>query len=435
MKFVSVLYLLFCTSTLSRTCASMPKDLDMKKNADDSGATDDSSGSFRWGSFFRHLTSFAVLLLIAGLIVGIAIGVRPLEEIAARVSGAKHPKVEIAWPARQGGGTWLPPQFQEELLTVVRTTLGATPTPFSAEPLKRVGMALEASGWFDGMPTVERKGPGLIVVSGTWRTPAAVVRSEGKDFLVSWKGHRMPPVYEIGKSGLPVIKSPVMRAPMMSDLSPDYAEAWPGEDIAASLELLREVASKPWAAQVSGVDAARYSAESTLALLTTFNTRIEWGGRFSKPRLGEAPTNEKLNRLAFLFRDRGRIDAGYPVVELWQRHLLFDRSAAASAAGAGAGLPKTEVGRPANGTTDGNGRGEGSGSGGRVESLQRRVPVSATGGSPMIPANATGVGKAESARMPAAKDQRTKAEAKATSKPNSKAPVQKVLNRLEKDRT
>lgn len=334
---------------------------------DDRKSKDDST-AFSWRSFLHHLTSFAVLLLIAGIIVGVAIGVRPLEKVAAGVTGASHPSIEITWPEWKPGQTWLPKQFQDELLATARAALGDDLRPFSGEPLARVGRAMELSGWFDGAPRVERIGAAKIRVTGTWRTPAAVVRRDGKDYLVSWKGRRMPPVYQPGQSGFPVILDPVMPAPTTHDARPEFANAWPGEDIAASLELLREVVAKPWSNQVRAIDASRYSAENTLALLTTYNTRIEWGGRFSKPRLGEAPTQEKVDRLAYLFREHGRIDAGYPIVEVWQRHLLFDRRAVAPEP-----TPNTPSATPT--------RGE--------PSLENRsiVPAPASGGSPMIPAS------------------------------------------------
>ena len=337
---------------------------------EDARKSKDDSGAFSWRSFLHHLTSFAVLLLIAGITVGVAVGVRPLERVAANVTGASHPKVEIVWPEWKPGQTWLPKQFQEELLASARAALGDEVRPFSGEPLARLGHAMEESGWFDGSPRVERVGATKIVVSGAWRTPAAVVRREGKDYLVSWKGRRMPPVYQPDQSGFPVILDPVMPAPT-AEGQPDYATAWPGEDIAASLELLREVVAKPWAAQVKAVDVSKYSTENTLALVTSYNTRIEWGGRFSKPRLGEAPTQEKVDRLAYLFREHGRIDAGYPIVEVWQRHLLFDRRATGAPADAAPGTDPaavpTRAGEP---SRDNHGV----------------VPAPASGGSPMLPA-------------------------------------------------
>lgn len=336
---------------------------------DDARKAKDDSTAFNWRSFVQHLTSFAVLLLIAGIIVGVAVGVRPLERVAAGVTGATNPTVEIVWPEWKPGQTWLPRQFQDELLRLARNALGDEARPFSGEPLASVGMAMAQSGWFDGTPTVERVNAKTIRVTGTWRTPAAVVRRDGKDYLVSWKGRRMPPVYQPDQSGFPVILDPVMAAPVTAEGAPEYASAWPGEDIAASLELLRAVVAQPWANQVKAIDASRFSDDSTLALVTSYNTRIEWGGRFSKPRLGEAPTQEKVDRLAYLFREHGRIDAGYPIVEVWQRHLLFDRRAVAPAEPASP-VPPTRT--PSGGGPAGDQRGI--------------VPAPASGGSPMLPA-------------------------------------------------
>lgn len=336
---------------------------------EDARKSKDDSTAFSWRSFLHHLASFAVLLLIAGLIVGVAVGVRPLERVAASVTGAAHPAVEITWPEWKPGQTWLPKQFQDELLAAARSALGDNAAPFSGEPLARIGHAMEQSGWFDGAPRVERIDAKKILVTGSWRTPAAVVRRDGKDHLVSWKGRRMPPVYPLNQSGLPVILDPVMPAPTTPEGRPDFANAWPGEDIAASLELLRAVVAQPWSNQVKAIDAAKYSSENTLALVTSYNTRIEWGGRFSKPRLGEAPTQEKVDRLAYLFREHGRIDAGYQIVEVWQRHLLFDRRAIAAET-----PPESTPRTPAPPIR------------GDPSRENRVVPAPASGGSPMLPA-------------------------------------------------
>ncbi|MCX5689623.1 MAG: hypothetical protein NTV94_07545, partial [Planctomycetota bacterium] len=61
------------------------------------------------------------------------------------------------------------------------------------------------------------------------------------------------------------------------------------------------------------------------------NTRVVWGGRPSKPALGEVSTAQKLEHLRQLVRDTKRIDASYPMIYVNQERLLFDLSATAMA--------------------------------------------------------------------------------------------------------
>lgn len=294
---------------------------------------------FGWRQFVHHLANFALVLCIVGVAIGATFGIGPLEARASALLGRQPTKVIIDWPrllaAGQTGGaaTWLPQQFQEELLAMANRQLAADPDVISPDPLKRIAVALGNSGWFEGSPTVLREAGGVVRVSGRWRTPAAVVRSGGKDRLISWEAKPMPVAYEPGRSGMRVITGVPEKASSAAG-HPDYQSAWPGESTQAALELLALVAREPWADQVAGVDVSRYGERKELVLATRYGTSIVWGGRPSKPRPGDTSTASKLSKIAMLNRDFRRIDGGMAAVDVWlmpDKPLEIDLTATANA--------------------------------------------------------------------------------------------------------
>lgn len=219
------------------------------------------------------------------------------------------PQPTLPWSAPVTATTWLPEQFQEELLERAKKALGTDPDPMSREPLLAVVHALEQSGWFIGSPAVERKPGGVLHVSGVWRVPAVVIRQGEKDFLMSWEGLPMPVEYKIDQSKLPAIVGVVATQPVTAQ-GRDFTSKWPGEELEAAMELLKLLAVEPWYPQIAGVDVRQYRDTKRLTLMTVGGGRIVWGGRASKPLAGEASTKSKLARLASINRRFGRLDAG-----------------------------------------------------------------------------------------------------------------------------
>jgi hypothetical protein len=325
-----------------------------------SGAGRPAQEPFRWGLFLTYLTSFCVIALLIGAGVAFFMGLRPLEARAEQIVSSEPHTITIQWPPVAVAAsadaaasappaaprTWLPTSDQQSLMALAQAALDGDGGSLSPDPIARVATAMQQSGWFDGSPSVRRERGNSIIVSGAWRIPAAVVRSGGKDHLISWNAMPMPASYEPGEARLPMIVGPALPRPMLGG-TPDFSSAWPGEDIAASLELLRLTATQPWFDQVSGIDASRFSGEQTLVILTKWNTRLVWGGRPSRPRIGEVSTRQKLVNIAQLHHDSQRIDSGYPEIQVFGRWLLLDNSAGARAASEAATTSPAEGGTQA----------------------------------------------------------------------------------------
>lgn len=293
---------------------------------------------FRVGLFVQHLCTVVIAVLVIGVIAGFVMGYRPLHREARRNIVDIPAKVEVVWPlapAPKGATpkTWLPEQFQQQILKMALDQLGDAPAVFSRDPLESVGIALEQSGWFEGRPRVSRVGDNTIRIEGDWRLPAAVVRAGPKDQLLSWSGRLMPPEYDTNTSGLCVILAAASAKPALKDGSPDYRSVWPGDDMAAALELLATVKPLPWSSQVAGIDLTDYAHTQQLTMLTREDTRIVWGGRPSKPLLGETSSASKLDRINEINRRFARIDANKPAIDISGVHAVEINITASAAAG------------------------------------------------------------------------------------------------------
>ena len=298
-------------------------------------ARKDSSQStpFSWGTFLSALASFSLFALLLGLVIGVVLGLKPLERKASQLTAGVPTSIEIRWPTVPGNPqvTWIPQAERTSLEQVGLAAIGNDTDRFSVGALERVGQSMTGSGWFQEPPRVTRGTGGRVVVQGAWRVPAAVVRRDGMEQLISWEGLPMPYLKPAGESRFPVIDSPAQKAPKSSSGDVDYATAWAGDDVAASLELLQVLLRQNWAHQVAGIDVSNYGTDHVLVISTTFGTKVVWGGRVSKPALGEVSSAQKLAHMTQLFMEHKRIDAGYPMIYVNNSKLQFDISATADA--------------------------------------------------------------------------------------------------------
>jgi hypothetical protein len=320
----------------------------MSKASSKSADTSQSKASnpIAWSVFFAHLGVVCSLLMLVALLVGLVSGSGPLSNYAAKQplpGGTRDEplatpatRVTINWPvagASEAGKvmTWIPDAQRTELQLIAQDALAGDLERFTSDPIERVGKAMATSGWFVGKPRIERVKGGEVHVGGIWRVPAALVRKGDTSQLVSWDGLPMPLKCAAGEEKFPTIVNPVLSAPRTAVGTIDFDNAWAGEDIAASLELLALVLRQPWASQVAGVDAQQFSADRTLTILTTMGTRVVWGGRVSRPALGEVSSEQKLAHIQRLFTEKQRIDAGYPLIYVNNNKLQIDISATAQA--------------------------------------------------------------------------------------------------------
>ncbi|MDX9911379.1 MAG: hypothetical protein RBS39_06080 [Phycisphaerales bacterium] len=273
---------------------------------------------------------FGSALAAVGLSRGYTLLTRRAEHHAVRQRPllSAERRVVFDWPALAGDSrnpdgslrTWMPREFQVDLVDRATRELAAS-SDFRPDALARAGRALEDSGWFEGHPQLERDARGVVRVSGDWRVPAAVVRLSDEsgrehDRLVSWGGAALPVAYTPGRSAQRVILG-AKRSP---------GQAWPPSGVSEALSLLRVLAGESYRDQIAGVDLSDFPSTGKLALLTDRGTRVVWGGPPERPGVDEQPTSVKLDRLARVYRETGRIDAAQRALDLYGPIVLLDRT-------------------------------------------------------------------------------------------------------------
>ncbi|MEM7755415.1 MAG: hypothetical protein AAF297_07235 [Planctomycetota bacterium] len=280
----------------------------------------------RWEAVRDRIKPIALGLgvMVAGVLF--LTGVNTVNARAATELGADRAAdelvIQIQWPALQGGApdqTWLPKADQEDILRRARAAVRA-PDPLSARPLAQITTALAETGWFESTPVARRSADGSIVIAADWRVPAAVVRHDGWDHLVSWSGMPMPRRYGPGTSNQRVILNAAFGPGPSEDPADRFRHAWPGEDVAAGLQLLMLLAERNLVEQVEAIDVAAHAA-GKIEIATIFNTRIEWGAAPGKWRPGQANDDERLARLERLITEFGRIDGTANRVRIYGAHV------------------------------------------------------------------------------------------------------------------
>lgn len=287
------------------------------------------------------VTNLCVALLAGGVVAGFVLGEAPLKRRVAEARSGPI-RLTIGWPSVAGdpGRTWLPESTRREITAAASTKLSSD--PFARESLDAARDALARTGWFTQPPTVHRKAGNEVVIEAEWRTPRAVVRWRGRDYLVAAGGELLKIEYPAGGAGptMQVIEGTPSGPPTrtgpgnIEELA--YGEPWNGGDVQAALALLRTLETRffgtgVWG-QVAGVDVSRHQQAGVLALVTDTGSRVVWGGAPGVVVPGEQSTEQKLARLARLAKGpTGRIDANERLVEIHGAHVFIDQSSGGAA--------------------------------------------------------------------------------------------------------
>lgn len=276
----------------------------------------------------------AVLSAAGAIAVGggsIATGVLGVPYVMRDTNGRlirAEQSVRVAWPESASGGTWMPADMRDSILLLVSEELAASRDVISRQSLSRVGEALVETGWFVGTPTVARERGGVVSVTGVWRTPAAVVRHQGRDRLISWSGELLPVEYAIGESPLIAIIGVTQPPPRDTEGRLDHGRRWESDSLKAALDLLRLLTGQPYSGQVGAIDVSGLGGgDNRIVIVTDKGSRVVFGTRpgVNAVDRGEVTVPRRLENLAELFRMTGRIDANLPHVEVFRQHVLLDR--------------------------------------------------------------------------------------------------------------
>jgi hypothetical protein len=273
----------------------------------------------------RRVGGAALFIAVCGgIATGLALLAARVEERSRQSLQATPVRFEFDWPRGVEDESWLPEAFRADLRHLASLHMGQNDT-LSPAPLKRLGEALEASGWFDDRPAIRREPGGRIHITGSWRVPVAAVRVLGNDLPISRLGKIMPIPYEVGQSDMPVIYGMRGLPPLHFDGSLDFATRWAARDLEAGLELLDLLRDQPYFGRITGIDVSEFApGGGGLSILVDSGAKVRWGGGVRTFNPAEIPTPMKLDRLALLFSDpRRRIEDPTLDLELFHERGMF----------------------------------------------------------------------------------------------------------------
>ncbi len=225
------------------------------------------------------------------------------------------PRLEAYASAHQGAGALevrflqVPPWAQGELESAL---VAVAAREVDRDPLRREGLvaarqALLATGWFEEIRQVRRTSPSLVEVDGRLAVPSAVVRDgAGGDHLIDTRGCLLPRSYAEGGAGVFVaITGARLGRPGR------FGEPWPGDDVAAAIQVLRLIQDRQWRKQIAEIDVSRFLGESSLALRTDRGCVIRWGRAPGAEGGAEVPAERKLEYLDYHYEQYGHVDRGF----------------------------------------------------------------------------------------------------------------------------
>jgi hypothetical protein len=219
------------------------------------------------------------------------------------------------------------PAWMSDLLA---RKLAASLTPragssvFDRGSLVSAAVKLRANPWVAELRQVRRvygKGPGdTIEVDCDFRSPLALVKSGNDYWFVDGHGVKLPEKFaeaELpavvfsadGTTNLRVIEG-------VRHLPPrDAGQVWPGEDLAAGLEMAAHLYGQSFAQEVVKIDVANFGGrvaprEAQVVLITRYNTEVRWGRPWgATDAFVEVPPERKVQYLRRVLAEYGRVDA------------------------------------------------------------------------------------------------------------------------------
>lgn len=268
------------------------------------------------------------LLLIIIAIGGLAWLVGYLKyAIAEQVASEQTERPKIVFVNRPA---WMSDYLAGELAEICRPA--SNPSVFDREALASINRNLKGNPWISRVKQVRRvfgnAAGDTIEVDCDFRAPLALVHGTGTAYwFVDAKGIRLPEKFSVaelakvihaadGKVNLRVIDG-VKNAPPAKAGQP-----WPGDDLAAGLELAEKLNGQPFAEEIERIDVSNYGGrvdryEAYLVLVTRRGTQVKWGRPWGAvDAFVEIKPEVKFDTLQRIYQSYGRVDAGQPWIDL-----------------------------------------------------------------------------------------------------------------------
>ena len=237
---------------------------------------------------------------------------------------------------------WMSAALADQILDTARPV--GIRSVFDRQLLVDTANALEQNPWIKDVRQVRRayvQYPGdTLEVDCEYRVPTALVQWQGYYWLVDADGYKLPEqyspqqlrqaMYNQGHLTLRLIQG-VTRPPVAS------GKQWPGDDLAAGLEMVRLLSGRSFADELPIVDVSNFRGRvdpqgAQIVLITSRNTEVRWGRPPSaKDYFVEVLTSQKLQCLQDIYQQMHHVDGGQPWIDIRFDQVLYPSPVPAAA--------------------------------------------------------------------------------------------------------
>lgn len=207
---------------------------------------------------------------------------------------------------------WMSPMLRQDLRVAVARNISTD--AMKVQDLQAAAASLNNNPWVAGVSSVHRMPGGKIEVSAQYREPIAFVDGVDGLRLVDEQAVRLPGIYnrsEAIKIGLPIITG--VQTPPSSE-----GGVWSGESLRAGLSLVKMLQRQPYLSQVTAFDVSERDVRNRVRLtLRTRGGMVRWGLPPGEEGTIEPEAKVKLAWLSRIYRDKGQIDAGGQIVDVY----------------------------------------------------------------------------------------------------------------------
>jgi hypothetical protein len=225
-----------------------------------------------------------------------------------------------------------------ELLRSLRPATASS--AFDQDLLRSRAEILAANPWVKKVNAVRRvygqSAADTIEIDCDFRAPLALVRWEDYYWLVDAEGYKLPEQYT-AEQAPEMLLDPQRRTQMrivegVSRPPVESGKKWPGDDLAAALELARLLHGRRYADELFKIDVTNFAGrtdprEAQIVLVTRYGTEIRWGRPINaKDAFVEVPATKKLEALEQIFAQYHRVDANQPWLDIRFDQITYPRA-------------------------------------------------------------------------------------------------------------
>jgi hypothetical protein len=170
------------------------------------------------------------------------------------------------------------------------------------------------------------KTPGdTLEIDCDFRAPIALVKWETFYWLIDGDGILLPEQYTQADLKKVMYDGNHQNHRIIEGIAttpPETGQKWQGQDLAAAIEMVGLLYGKPYADEIERINVTNFSGrqdprEAQIVLITRYQTQVRWGRPIHAADFRiEVEPAQKLDYMARLVKQFGRVDAGHSAVDL-----------------------------------------------------------------------------------------------------------------------